>query len=146
MTKRDVNGNSKKNKLVLAYSGGLDTSVILAWLVEKGFEVICFCANVGQGDEDFEAIKAKALKCGASKAYVEDLRKEFVVEFVRPAVKCNAIYEGQVNSILLSRPLSTLVCHYEPSSCSIPGQITTYHPLNSNHMMFFLFVGLYGPS
>jgi len=79
----------------LAYSGGLDTSVILVWLVEKGFEVICFCADVGQGDEDFEAIKAKAVKCGASSCYVEDLRKEFVVEFVRPAVKCNAIYEGQ---------------------------------------------------
>ena len=67
-----------KEKVVLAYSGGLDTSVILVWLVEKGFEVICFCANVGQGEEDFEAVKKKALNCGASKVYVEDLRKEFV--------------------------------------------------------------------
>ncbi len=67
-----------KEKVVLAYSGGLDTSVILVWLVEKGFDVICFCANVGQGDEDYEAIKVKAMKCGASKVYVEDLRKEFV--------------------------------------------------------------------
>ena len=69
---------SGKEKVVLAYSGGLDTSVILVWLVEKGFDVICFCANVGQGDEDYDAIRAKAMKCGASKVYIEDLRKEFV--------------------------------------------------------------------
>ena len=67
-----------KEKVVLAYSGGLDTSVILVWLVEKGFDVICYCANVGQGEEDFEAVKTKALNCGASKVYIEDLRKEFV--------------------------------------------------------------------
>jgi len=59
-------------------SGGLDTSVILVWLVEKGFDVICFCANVGQGEEDYEAIRKKALGCGAHKIFVEDLRKEFV--------------------------------------------------------------------
>ena len=69
---------SDKEKVVLAYSGGLDTSVILVWLVEKGFDVICFCANLGQGEEDFEAVKAKALKCGAIKCVVEDLRAEFV--------------------------------------------------------------------
>lgn len=56
-----------KQKVVLAYSGGLDTSVILVWLVEKGFDVICFCANVGQGEEDFEAVRVKAMNCGASK-------------------------------------------------------------------------------
>lgn len=67
-----------KEKVVLAYSGGLDTSVILVWLVEKGFDVICFCANLGQGEEDFEAVKTKALKCGAIKCVVEDLRAEFV--------------------------------------------------------------------
>ena len=70
--------NAGKEKVVLAYSGGLDTSVILVWLVEKGFDVICFCANLGQGEEDFEAVKAKALKCGAIKCVVEDLRAEFV--------------------------------------------------------------------
>ena len=70
--------NVAKEKVVLAYSGGLDTSVILVWLVEKGFDVICFCANLGQGEEDFEAVKAKALKCGAIKCVVEDLRAEFV--------------------------------------------------------------------
>lgn len=59
----------QKQKVVLAYSGGLDTSVILVWLVEKGFDVICFCANVGQGEEDFDAIRTKALNCGASKVY-----------------------------------------------------------------------------
>ena len=67
-----------KEKVVLAYSGGLDTSVILVWLVEKGFDVICFCANLGQGEEDFAAVEAKALKCGAIKCVVEDLRAEFV--------------------------------------------------------------------
>lgn len=84
-----------KEKVVLAYSGGLDTSVILVWLVEKGFDVVCFCANVGQGEEDFEGIKKKALNCGASKVYIEDLRKEFVTDFVFPAIKCNALYEGR---------------------------------------------------
>lgn len=75
---------------------GLDTSVILLWLVEKGYDVICFCANVGQDDsEDFDAIRAKALKCGASKVYIEDLRKEFVTDFIYPAIKCNAIYESR---------------------------------------------------
>eukprot|EP01035_Chromulina_nebulosa_P041141 gene41141-55629_t len=85
--------NVGKDKVVLAYSGGLDTSVILVWLVQKGYDVICFCANVGQGEEDFEAVKNKAIGCGASKVYIEDLRKEFVTDFVFPAVQCNAIYE-----------------------------------------------------
>ena len=80
---------------MLAYSGGLDTSVILVWLVNKGFDVVCFCANVGQGEEDYEAITKKALGCGASKVFVEDLRKEFVTDFIYPAIKCNAIYEGR---------------------------------------------------
>ncbi|RYH15641.1 argininosuccinate synthase, partial [archaeon] len=84
-----------KDKVVLAYSGGLDTSVILVWLVEKGFDVICFCANVGQGEEDFEAVKTKALNCGASKVHIVDLRTEFVTDFVYPAIKCNALYEGR---------------------------------------------------
>jgi len=63
--------------------------------VEKGFDVICFCANVGQGDEDWDAIRTKAINCGASKIYVEDLRSEFVTDFVWPAVKSNAIYESR---------------------------------------------------
>lgn len=82
-------------KVVLAYSGGLDTSVILKWLCEKGFEVIAFCADVGQHHEDFEAVKAKALNAGAIKCVVTDLRKEFVTDYIFEALKCNAIYEGR---------------------------------------------------
>ncbi len=81
-------------KIILAYSGGLDTSCILKYLVEEGFEVIAYMADVGQ-DEDFEAAKKKALEIGASKVYVEDLKKEFVTDFIFPAIKANAIYEGR---------------------------------------------------
>ena len=84
-----------KPKVVLAYSGGLDTSVILKWLCEKGFEVIAFCANVGQHEEDFSAIKAKAVSAGALKCVVTDLRAEFVKEYVFESIKCNAIYESR---------------------------------------------------
>ncbi|KAI5819716.1 argininosuccinate synthase-like protein [Pyronema omphalodes] len=84
---------ANKEKVCLAYSGGLDTSCILAWLLEEGYEVICFMADVGQ-EEDFEAAKEKALKIGASKVYVEDIRKEFVEELCYPAIQCNAIYEN----------------------------------------------------
>jgi len=84
-----------KPKLVLAYSGGLDTSVILKWLCEKGFDVIAFCANVGQYEEDFSAVKAKAVAVGATKCIVTDLRKEFVTDYVFDCIKSNAIYEGR---------------------------------------------------
>ncbi len=84
----------KINKVVLAYSGGLDTSAMLLWIKETyGAEVICFCADVGQGDE-LDGLEEKALKTGASKLYVEDLREEFVKDFVWTAVKANALYEG----------------------------------------------------
>jgi argininosuccinate synthase len=83
-----------KGKVVLAYSGGLDTSVILKWLIEEGYEVVAFIADVGQ-EEDFEAAKAKALKVGASKVYVEDLKEEFVTDYIFPAFKANALYEGR---------------------------------------------------
>ncbi|THV56010.1 hypothetical protein BGAL_0001g00720 [Botrytis galanthina] len=82
-----------KDKVCLAYSGGLDTSCILAWLIEKGYDVVCFMADVGQ-EEDFEAAKAKAMKIGAVACYVEDLKREFVDELCFPAVQCNAIYEN----------------------------------------------------
>ncbi|KAI0997135.1 Argininosuccinate synthase [Podosphaera aphanis] len=82
-----------KEKVCLAYSGGLDTSCILAWLIEKGYDVVCFMANVGQ-EEDFEAAKLKAKKIGAIACYVEDLKKEFVEELCFPAIQCNAIYEN----------------------------------------------------
>src|SRR5437016_6183801 len=81
-------------KIILAYSGGLDTSVMLRWLKEEyGCEVICYCADVGQGDE-LSGLEAKALRTGGSKLYVEDLREEFVREYVWTAVKANAVYEG----------------------------------------------------
>lgn len=82
-----------KEKVCLAYSGGLDTSCILAWLLEKGYEVVCFMADIGQ-EEDFEAAKEKALKIGASSVHIIDLRKEFVEKLCYPAIQCNAIYEN----------------------------------------------------
>ncbi|MBA3334985.1 MAG: argininosuccinate synthase [Acidobacteria bacterium] len=82
------------NKVVLAYSGGLDTSAMLLWIKEKyDCEVICFCADVGQGEE-LSGLEEKAKATGASKLYVEDLREEFVKEYVWTAVKANALYEG----------------------------------------------------
>lgn len=83
-----------KTKVVLAYSGGLDTSVILKWLINKGFDVITYTADVGQKD-DFEAIRKKALKCGAIKAFVLDLKREFVTDYIFPAFKSAAIYEDR---------------------------------------------------
>jgi argininosuccinate synthase len=84
----------KINKIVLAYSGGLDTSVMLRWIRERyGCEVVCYCADVGQGEE-LNGLEAKARETGASKLYVEDLREEFVREYVWTAVKANAVYEG----------------------------------------------------
>ncbi len=86
--------NKSINKVVLAYSGGLDTSAMLLWLKETyGCEVVCFCADVGQGDE-LTGLEEKALKTGATKLYIEDLREEFVKDFVWTAVKANALYEG----------------------------------------------------
>jgi argininosuccinate synthase len=82
------------NKIVLAYSGGLDTSVMLRWLKEQySCEVVCYCADVGQGDE-LSGLEEKALRTGGSKLYVEDLREEFVRDYVWTAVKANAVYEG----------------------------------------------------
>jgi argininosuccinate synthase len=86
--------SKSKGKVVLAYSGGLDTSVILKWLIEEGYEVICYVADVGQ-DEDFEAARKKALKVGAKKVYVEDLKEEFVRDYIFPMFKANALYEGR---------------------------------------------------
>lgn len=93
-------------KVVLAYSGGLDTSVIIRWLIEKyGCEVIAFIADLGQS-EDIEAIKEKAIKTGARAAIVEDVREEFVRDFVFPALKANAVYEGvYLMGTSLARPL-----------------------------------------
>ena len=96
----------KVNKVVLAYSGGLDTSVILKWLAETyDCEVITFSADIGQ-QEDFKKIEENARKTGASKIYVEDLKEEFVRDYVFPAFRANAIYEGKyLLGTSLARPL-----------------------------------------
>jgi argininosuccinate synthase len=93
-------------KIVLAYSGGLDTSVILKWLQEEyASEVIAFCADIGQGGEIAE-VREKAIATGASKVYIENLSEEFVRDFVFPIIKANAIYEGgYLLGTAIARPL-----------------------------------------
>src|SRR3990172_10535817 len=94
-----------REKVVLAYSGGLDTSVILKWLIDKGYEVIAYVADVGQ-DDDFAEVERKALKIGASRVYIKDLRREFVVDYIYPALKANAVYENRyLLGTSLARPV-----------------------------------------
>ena len=82
-------------KIVLAYSGGLDTSVLLSWIKEKyNAEMIAFCANIGQEDE-LTGLAAKARRTGASKIYIDDLQEEFARDFIYPIIQAGAIYEGQ---------------------------------------------------
>ncbi|MEE8218650.1 MAG: argininosuccinate synthase [Vicinamibacteria bacterium] len=98
---------SSVKKVVLAYSGGLDTSIIIPWLKEHygGAEVIAFCGDVGQGD-DYEAITAKALATGASKCIVRDLREEFVRDYCYKALSAGAVYEDRyLLGTALARPL-----------------------------------------
>ena len=112
-------------KVVLAYSGGLDTSVILAWLKEKyNAEVVTFCADLGQ-EEELAGLDEKAARTGACKSYIEDLREEFVRDFVFPMMQANAIYEGSyLLGTSIARPLiakrlveiarregATAICH-----------------------------------
>jgi argininosuccinate synthase len=93
-------------KIVLAYSGGLDTSVAIKWLKEKyGAKIIAFCADLGQG-EDLEAVRKKAIRTGASKVYVEDLREEFARDYIFPMLRANAVYEGAyLLGTSIARPL-----------------------------------------
>ena len=97
---------SKIKKVVLAYSGGLDTSIIIPWLKENynGCEVIAVSGNVGQADE-LEGLEEKALKTGASKLYIEDLTDEFVDEYIIPTVKAGASYEGYLLGTSFARPI-----------------------------------------
>ncbi|NLK37692.1 MAG: argininosuccinate synthase [Epulopiscium sp.] len=115
-----------KEKIVLAYSGGLDTTVIIPWLKENynDAEVIAVCGNVGQGKET-EGLEERALKTGASKLYIEDLTEEFITEAIYPCVKANAVYEGKyLLGTSMARPIiakrlveiarkegATAICH-----------------------------------
>lgn len=96
---------SNKGKIVLAYSGGLDTSVILKWFIEEGYDVVAYIADIGQ-EEDFDAAREKATKLGASAVYVEDMKEEFVRDYIFPAIKSQAIYEGRyLLGTSVARPL-----------------------------------------
>ena len=115
-----------KEKIVLAYSGGLDTTVIIPWLKENynDAEVIAVCGNVGQGKET-EGLQERALKTGASKLYIEDITEEFVTDAIYPCVKANAVYEGKyLLGTSMARPIiakrlveiakkegATAICH-----------------------------------
>jgi len=120
MTKRQ-----NVNKVVLAYSGGLDTSVIVPWLKENyGCEVVAFVADVGQGD-DLDAIRDKALKSGASKVIVEDLRNEFAREYLFPLIQSGAAYEhGYLLGTAISRPL---IAKYQVDVASREGADAVAH-------------------
>jgi argininosuccinate synthase len=94
-----------KKKVVLAYSGGLDTSVIIRWLMDRGYDVVCYMGDVGQGS-DAENARKRALKIGASKCIVGDLKKEFITEYAFRALKAGALYQGKYNlATALSRPI-----------------------------------------
>jgi len=97
---------TKINKVVLAYSGGLDTSVILKWLIETyGCDVVAYTANLGQAEE-LENLEEKAIKTGACKVYIEDLQEEFVSDYIFPMLKANAVYEsGYLLGTSIARPL-----------------------------------------
>ena len=82
-------------KIILAYSGGLDTSVLLSWIKENyEAEMVAFCANIGQ-EEELRGLEAKARRTGASKIYIDDLREEFARDFIYPIIQAGAVYEGQ---------------------------------------------------
>lgn len=106
-TMMNANGAQAKEKVVLAYSGGLDTSVCLKWLqVEKGFDVIAVCGNVGQDESDLAAIKQKALDTGAIASFAVDMREEYANEFLTLALAANGLYENSYPLLsALSRPL-----------------------------------------
>ena len=94
-----------KKKVVLAYSGGLDTSVAVKWFIDQGYDVIACCLDVGEG-KDLHFIKEKALTMGAVKSYMIDAKEEFAHEFVLPALQAHALYEKKYPLVsALSRPL-----------------------------------------
>jgi argininosuccinate synthase len=94
-----------KGKIILAYSGGLDTSVIIKWLMEKGYDVVCYMADVGQGEDNKNA-KERALRIGAERCLIGDLKKTFINDYVFRALKTGILYQGKYNlATALSRPL-----------------------------------------
>src|ERR671926_1169755 len=95
-------------KIVLAYSGGLDTSIIVPWLKEHydGARVVCVAANIGQGDAELEGVREKAIASGAEECYVEDLREEFVRDFIFPMLRAGAVYNRKyLLGTSMARPL-----------------------------------------
>jgi argininosuccinate synthase len=104
MIRNPLHDNNNR-KVVLAYSGGLDTSVILVWLLERGWDVIAYIADVGQ-DEDLAAAKRKALALGAASVFIEDLKAELVSDYIFPMISANAVYEGRyLLGTAVARPL-----------------------------------------
>src|SRR5919206_1145305 len=98
---------TKPKKVALAYSGGLDTSIIIPWLKENyGCEIVAVCGDIGQGGEELDGLKEKALKTGASEVYVEDMREEFVTEYLWKLVRSRAVYEHKyLLGTSIARPL-----------------------------------------
>ena len=93
-------------KVVLAYSGGLDTSIIVHWLAKQGYKVIGLLINLGQRVEDLDSIREKGINAGAEKVLLEDAREEFVSDYVFPAIQANAVYEGTyLLGTSIARPL-----------------------------------------
>src|SRR5690625_7928062 len=94
-------------KVVLAYSGGLDTSVTIKWLIDEGFEVVALCLDLGEG-KDLDGIKEKALEMGASECYVVDTKEQYTEEFVSYAIYGNSMYEGKYPlASAISSPIHT---------------------------------------
>ena len=139
-----------KNKIILAYSGGLDTSVILKWLVNLDYEVVCFIGDIGQSD-DFVNAKSKAEELGASKVIIEDLKNSFIIDYVYPALQGNAIYEGRyLLGTALARPVLAKaqieIAHNENASIVSHGSTAkgndqvrfelAYHALDPNIKVF----------
>lgn len=115
---------SHSQKVVLAYSGGLDTSVCIRWLKERGYAVIAFCADVGQG-ENLQVVKERAYRCGAEKVIVRNLQNLFAKEYVLPALKAGAVYEGKyLLATALSRPL---IAQSLAEAASREGALTVAH-------------------
>ena len=102
-----MNPKPQVKKVVLAYSGGLDTSVIVPWLKENyGCEVVCFCADVGQGDEDLSKLEGKAIASGASQFVVHDMKEELAADFLFPMLRAGAVYERKyLLGTSVARPL-----------------------------------------